>query len=285
MSEFTKRLAFSVIAAPAVVAIVFAGGAWLAVLLSVAAAIAAHEFYHLARETGSRPLHEHGVVLAASVPLFLHASVLGFWVPPVSVLMLVVLELLAVALAVRGIGGRPLEAVGTTVLGVLYTGGMLAFAYGLRYHAYVIGAGAGTALVAFPLLLTWGTDIGAYVVGRWLGVRKLAPSVSPGKTMAGAVGGLAVALVVSVLYAGWALPRFAVVTMPIGVALAFGAAMSVAAQVGDLVESMFKREAGLKDSSHLIPGHGGMLDRVDSLLFTLPLGYVLLTWLLVPAPR
>lgn len=285
MSEFTKRLAFSVIAAPAVVAIVYAGGAWLAVMLSVAAAIAAHEFYHLAQETGSRPLHEHGVLMAASVPLFMHASALGYWVPPVSLLLLAVLELLAVALLVRGTGGRPLEAVGTTLLGVLYTGAMLAFAYGLRYHPYVIGAGAGTALVAFPLLLTWGTDIGAYVFGRWLGVRKLAPSVSPGKTMAGAVGGLAVALVVSVLYARWGLPRFAMATLPIGVALAFGAAMSVAAQVGDLVESMFKREAGVKDSSHLIPGHGGMLDRVDSLLFTLPLGYVLLSWLLVPASR
>ncbi|MBI1809297.1 MAG: phosphatidate cytidylyltransferase [Gemmatimonadetes bacterium] len=285
MSDFPKRLAFAVVAAPAVVALVWLGGAWLAVLLSVASGLAAHEFFALSRDTGSRPLHAHGVTLAALVPLLVHARTLGLWVPPVSLLMLVVLELLVAALFARGSAGKPLEAVGLTLLGVFYTGGMLAFAYGLRYHPYVIGAGAGTALVAFPLLLTWGTDTGAYAVGRWLGVRKLMPTVSPGKTVAGAVGGLLAAVVIGVIYARVALPSWAMVTLRLPVAIGVGALLSVAAQLGDLVESMFKREVGVKDSSHLIPGHGGMLDRVDSLLFTLPLGYVLLSWLLVPAPR
>jgi phosphatidate cytidylyltransferase len=285
VSDFPKRLAFAVVGAPAVVALVFAGGAWLAGLLSVASALAAHEFFRLSADSGSRPLHEHGVLMAALIPLCMHARMLGLWVPPVGLLMLAVLELLLVALFVRGSKGRPLEAAGITLLGVFYTGGMLSFAYGLRYHPYVIGAGAGTALVAFPLLLTWGTDTGAYAFGRWLGVRKLMPTVSPGKTVAGAVGGVAAAIVISVAYARFALPAFAMVTLHPVVAIGFGVAMSAAAQVGDLVESMFKREAGVKDSSHLIPGHGGMLDRVDSLLFTLPIGYVLLSWLLVPAPR
>ncbi len=285
MTEFAKRVAFAVVAAPAVVAIGLAGGAALAALLSVASALAAHEFFLAARETGQRPLHAHGVVLAALVPLLVHASQLGLWVPPVAWLMLVVLELLTVALFLRGSAGRPIEAVGSTLLGIVYTGGMLSFAYALRYHPYVIGAGAGASLLAFPLLLTWGTDSGAFFFGKWLGVRKLMPTVSPGKTVAGAVGGVAVAIVISVAYARLALPAYAMVTLTPWVAVVFGIVMSVVAQVGDLVESMVKRQAGVKDSSHLIPGHGGMFDRVDSLLFALPVAYVLLSWLLVPAPR
>ncbi len=285
MTEFQKRLAFSLVAAPGAVAIVWFGGAALAVLLAVAAALAAFEFGHLGRDAGSRPLQEHGVVLAALVPLCVHAARLGLWAPPVSVLMLVVLEVLTVALWRRGATGRPLEAVGLTLFAVLYTGGMLSFAYALRYHPYAVDAASGTALVAFPLLLTWGTDIGGYVFGRWLGVRKLMPAVSPGKTVAGAVGGLIVAVVISVLFSRYALPRFAQLTLLPSRAVLFGVLLSVGGQIGDLVESMLKREAGVKDSSHLIPGHGGVLDRVDSMLFTLPLAYVLLSLMLMPAPR
>ena len=284
MSEFNKRLIFSLVAAPLVIWTVWAGGAWLAVLLSIAAAIGSYEFYRLAIGTGSTPLWGHGVLLSAAIPLAVHARFLGYWTPTISLLMVVVLELLTVALWVRGSKGRPLEVVGTTILGVLYTGGMLTFAYALRYHPYAVGAAAGTALVALPLLLTWGTDVGAYVFGRWLGIRKLMPAVSPAKTVAGAVGGMAVAVVVCFLFTKFVLLPYAHLTLSVGGALFFAVVVSAAGQVGDLVESMFKRESGVKDSSHLIPGHGGLLDRVDSLLFTLPIGYVLLGWLLIPAP-
>lgn len=284
MSEFTKRVTFAVIAAPAVVWAAWLGGLPLAMLLAVAAGIAAWEFYRLAIGSGSVPLWGHGVIFSALVPLLVHARFAGLWTPPLSVLMLVVLELLTVALWVRGSLGKPLEVVGITLLGVLYTGGMLSFAYALRYHGYAVGAAAGTALVALPLLLTWGTDIGGFVFGRAFGRRKLMPRISPGKTVVGAVGGLLLAVVVSVVYVRFVLQPAGHLTMPLWGVLLFGAVVSVAAQVGDLVESMLKRQAGVKDSSHLIPGHGGVLDRIDSLLFTLPLGFVLLGWLLIPAP-
>lgn len=285
MSEFWKRLAFSVVAAPTVIWLVWLGGAPLAILISVASAIAAYEFYRLAIGAGSVPLWGHGVVLSAAIPLFLYARQLGLWVPNVSIVMLMVLELLTVALWVRGAAGKPLEVVGITLLGVFYTGGMMSFALALRYHPYAIGAGAGTALVALPFLLTWGTDIGGYVFGRLIGGRKLMPAVSPGKTVAGAVGGLVLAIVITVLYERYTLRPQAQLGMLLQGAILFAVLVSVAGQVGDLVESMLKREAGVKDSSHLIPGHGGMLDRIDSLLFTLPVAYALLGWLLIPVPR
>jgi phosphatidate cytidylyltransferase len=283
MSELTKRIIVSLIAAPLAIWAVWLGGPALAVLLSVTAGLGAYEFYRLAIGAGSVPLWGHGVVLSALVPLFVHARFLGLWAPDVTVVMVLVLELLTVALWVRGSSGKPLEVVGITVLGVFYTGGMMSFAYALRYHPYAIGAAAGTALLVLPLLLTWGTDIGAYVFGRAFGRRKLMPEVSPGKTIAGAVGGLAVAIAISVCYERFALRPAASLGLTLWGAVLFGGVVSVAAQIGDLVESMLKRQAGVKDSSHLIPGHGGVLDRIDSLLFTLPVAYLLLGWLLTPA--
>jgi phosphatidate cytidylyltransferase len=285
LSELAKRTAFAVVAIPTLIWIVWLGGAPRAGLMSAVSAIAAYEFYKLAIGAGSVPLWGHGVLFSAALPLFVYARQLGLWVPNVAILMLLVLELLTVALLVRGSTGKPLEVVGITVLGVFYTGGMMAFAFALRYHPYVIGAAAGTALVSLPFALTWATDVGGYTFGRMIGGRKLMPSVSPGKTVAGAVGGLVLALVVAILYERFVLRPQAQLGMLLQGVILFAILVSVAGQVGDLVESMLKRQAGVKDSSHLIPGHGGMLDRIDSLLFTLPVSYALLGWLLIPVPR
>lgn len=285
MSEFWKRLAFSVVAAPTVIWIVWLGGAPLAILIAVASAIAAHEFYRLAIAAGNAPLWGHGIFYSAAIPLCVYASHIGLWVPGISIVMLLVLELLAVALWVRGADKKPLDAVGSTLLGLVYTGGMMSFALALRYHPYAIGAGAGTALVALPFILTWGTDIGGYVFGRLIGGKKLMPSVSPGKTIAGAVAGLVMAVIIAVLYERFTLRPQAQLGMLLQGTVLMALVVSIAGQVGDLVESMLKRQAGVKDSSHLIPGHGGMLDRIDSLLFTLPVSYAMLSWLLIPVPR
>jgi phosphatidate cytidylyltransferase len=103
--------------------------------------------------------------------------------------------------------------------------------------------------------------------------------------VAGAVGGLVVTMLVAWVGGRILLPRVAQLAMsPLG-ALLFGAAISVAAQIGDLFESLLKREAGVKNSSSLLPGHGGILDRFDSVFFALPVAYGLADWLLVPAPR
>ena len=192
--------------------------------------------------------------------------------------------LLGAAIWLRGVEGRPLGAVSTTVYGVLYTGGTLAFGYALRYHNYAVGDTAGALAVLFPVVLTWASDTGAYFSGRLIGGRKLMPSVSPGKTVAGAVGAIVVTVAATYAFVhGLLVPRAQLAFTPWGLVL-FGAAISVVAQVGDLAESLLKREAGVKDSGTLFPGHGGVLDRLDSLFFVLPTAYALYDWLLIPAP-
>jgi len=122
----------------------------------------------------------------------------------------------------------------------------------------------GPEILFLLLLLVIGADIGAFFAGRSFGRRKLAPRVSPGKTWEGAIGGLAAVALIA-----WA--GAAYLGLPIGAGVAFGCAVGIFSIVGDLTESMFKRAAGLKDSGALLPGHGGMLDRIDSVTAAAPL--------------
>jgi phosphatidate cytidylyltransferase len=284
LNEFAKRVLFALVAIPIVGAIIWGGGLALAILLAVIAGFASWEFYRLAIGTGSEPLWGHGVIFSVLIPLGVWARFQGIWTPPVSVVMLVVLELLTVALWVRGSGGKPLEVVGITLLGMFYTGGMMAFGYVLRYHRFAVEPIAGAFLVFLPLLLTWGTDTGAMLIGSRWGKAKLMPSISPNKTIVGAMGGLGVSVAVAILFVKFGLQPYAKLSMTLAAAALFGLLVSAAGQVGDLVESMLKRQAGVKDSSALIPGHGGALDRIDSMLFTLPVSFVLYELLLIPAP-
>ena len=284
MSELARRVASALVAAPITLACVWFGDAPLATLLAAAAAVGAWEFFRMADlASDARAFSRTGIVLAALVPLGVHAHARGLGDPPLTAAVLVVLALLALAVWRRGVQGRPLAAVATTLLGVLYVGVPLGYAYALRTYDYVVGRAAGSALVMLPILCTWASDIGAYAAGRAIGGPKLIAAVSPGKTVAGSVGALVASGALASAYAPLVLRPIANLGFAPGRALCFGLLVSMAAQLGDLVESLLKRDAGVKDSSHLIPGHGGVLDRVDSLLFVLPVSYLLLGWLLLPA--
>ena len=301
MSELTRRVLFAVVAAPVGIWVFLAGDWPLAALLAVASAIAAWEFFRIAWAGGATPLSDVGTALAGLVPLAVHASFLELYTVQPTHAAMVLLAVLAATIWIRGVRARPLTAAATTLLGVLYTGGLLSFAYSLRYHDAVRyydalpGASAlefgglrvspGGALLLMPVLLTWASDIGAFFVGRTVGGPKLIPAVSPSKTISGAVGGLLASILVAWLAARFLLRPAAQLGFRPGGVIVFGAVISVAAQVGDLFESLIKREAGVKDSSTLLPGHGGVLDRFDSLLFALPTAQLLANWLLVPAPR
>ena len=302
-AELTRRVTFGVIAAPIAIAILLYGGWPLAALLAVVSAIAAWEFFRIARASGLNPLDDIGVAIAGLIPLLVHARFLRLYDPsgrlgPLSLIAIVLLLLIALAIWTRGVSGHPLGAVASTAFGIAYTGGMLSFGYGIWNHdyasapaafsaggkTYVIGAGG--LLLLLPVFVTWASDIGAYAVGRTMGKRKLIPSISPAKTVEGAIGGLAASMLVAAVYTQYVLhptAHLGVRFAPAG-ALAVGAVVSVAAQIGDLAESLFKREAGVKDSSHLLPGHGGVLDRFDSLLFVLPTAFVLLSFMLTWVP-
>lgn len=283
MSELAKRVASALIGAPVALACIWFGGAPLATLLAAIAGVGAWEFYRMAAAAGGAPFARTGIVLASLLPLAAHAHVLRIGTPQPTAVVLVVLALLSLAIWRRGVSGKPLLAVATTLLGVVYVGTPMAYGYLLRYFDWVIGRSAGAAVLLLPVLCTWASDIGAYFVGRAIGGPKLIPAVSPGKTISGAVGGLLASAALAAAYAPLVLRPVAQVGFAPGRALLFGVLVSAAAQLGDLVESLLKRDAGVKDSSNLIPGHGGVLDRVDSLLFVLPVSYLLLRGLLLPA--
>ena len=145
---------------------------------------------------------------------------------------------------------------------------------GVAIVALCLLRGLGREMLVFLVVVVWASDIGAYAVGRLAGGRKLAPSISPGKTWSGAFGGLGAAVVV-----GWLLAAVAGVPGRWGVAAAAGV-LAVASQVGDLFESWVKRQFGVKDSGWLIPGHGGVLDRLDGVLAAAPAG-VVLAWVML----
>ena len=302
-SELARRVAFAVIAVPVGVAIVLYGGAPLAALLAIVSALGVWELFRLARAAGLAPLDDTGIVLAGLLPLLVHARYLRIYNPDsalgaLSLGALVLLALMGAAIWARGVNGKPLGAVAVTAFGVAYTGGMLSFGYAIRYHEYAfapaslamgsraITVPSGGLLLLLPLFITWASDTGAYAVGKSIGRHKLAPAVSPGKTIEGAIGALVVSVIVGWAYSHYVLRPAAHLDFrspPVGAVL-FSLLVSVAGQIGDLAKSLFKREVGVKDSSHIIPGHGGILDRFDSLLFALPLSYVLFSWLLTWAP-
>jgi phosphatidate cytidylyltransferase len=173
----------------------------------------------------------------------------------------------------------PLASVAVTVLAPVYVGGTLAFGVHLRGLPGVSDGSLGwdgAIVLIFPLVVTWVGDSAAYFSGRRWGRTKLLPAVSPGKTVAGAVGGLLGAVIAAAVYSTLLINPHTSMILSWASAAILGLLLGGIAQVGDLAESLLKREAGVKDSGTLLPGHGGLLDRFDSVLFTLPVTYALL---------
>jgi phosphatidate cytidylyltransferase len=176
-------------------------------------------------------------------------------------MLLVMINLALVALAFARPSAETLTRIPVNMLALIYVGLPLGT---LAWIRVAFGPAALTWLVAVIAL----SDSAQYYTGRAFGRRKLAPLISPGKTIEGAVGGLVIAAV-----AGGALARWAMPALPLGVAIVLALVIAMFGMAGDLFESLLKRSAGVKDSSGLIPGHGGVLDRVDAYLFAAPIFY------------
>jgi phosphatidate cytidylyltransferase len=274
-SELARRIGFAAVAIPLVLLVVWYGGLPLAALVAIAAALGAGELFDLAERGGVRPFRTLGITTAALLPpvtwLAIDRPMIGEALADAGLFVgaLWVVFLLTWALAVRAPSDRPLSAAAVTLLGVTYAGALPASILLLRHGAEPTRSWAGLWLVCYPLVVTWVCDTAAMFGGRAFGGPKLSPVVSPGKTRSGALAGVVGALLVAPVFSAWVFPRWAV-DLSLGRALVVAAVLSVVGQVGDLAESLFKREAGVKDSSQLLPGHGGILDRLDSLYFVMP---------------
>jgi phosphatidate cytidylyltransferase len=274
--HLTKRILFAVVAIPATMGVIWLGGWWLILAVAALGILGVREVYDLARRQEIEPLRWLGYIAAAAMPVGMdllswNASAGPLFVTALTLWLLVVL---VVAMG-RGPTRRPLATVAITSLGTLYAALPLTFLIPLRFVGGSRSPTGALALVLLPLVLTWICDTFAYMVGSQLKGPKMAPVLSPNKTWSGAVGGAVAAIAAAVLLGqivnrwGWSFSTLQL--------LILGLAVGIVAQVGDVAESLLKREAGVKDSSNLIPGHGGVLDRLDSLYFVIPVTTTLIS--------
>jgi len=266
------RVASGLVFVPLLILLARAGGlAWLGFVV-LQTGLGLEEFYRMARAKGLAPVRWLGFASAfvllglAYRPQTPNASLLTTGG---------LLVLLALALR-RGGQPRVLESAAVTAFGVLYVGWLSAHFVLLRELPWRAGLAYsdGGSLVLYAFLVTWSCDTGAYLTGRLFGRTRPWATISPRKTLEGAMGGLLFAVIAAqigaatFLRAGGGTP---LLTWPH--ALAIGVLVGICGQVGDFVESLFKRDAASGDSSDLIPGHGGVLDRFDSLYFGAPIVY------------
>lgn len=276
--ELRSRLLVVAVIAPVSVLAIYLDDWYLTALVAAISGLAAHEFYNLARDRAGRPLAWLGVPAAALLVLIAAIEPSFHVWGNRALTLLLLLGLLAVACSTLDRSTeQPLLSATATVSGVLYTGGTLSFALLLRHLPEIRGAMPvrpldGFLLVMLPVAVTALGDSASYFVGKRMGRTRLAPRLSPGKTVEGSIGGLAGAVATGYV-AGLFMDKVATLTLTPVMCAGIGLLLGIAGQLGDLSESLLKREAGVKDSGDLLPGHGGVLDRFDSLLFTMPLAY------------
>ncbi len=258
MKKLLSRVVVAAVFIPVLVLAVRLGALPLLVLVEIMVLVGLVEFYGIAERCGARPARAVGMVSAAFVLAALGGY--GRWTAG-DVLLSATAFLLVLGMAKPGTGY--VTGTAATMLGIVY----VALAFG---HVLVLRrmTPAGWRAALLPFALTWSCDTGAYSVGSMLGRHRMAPSLSPRKSWEGAVGGLLACFAGAFIARLWFAPFLSVQHC-----LELGLLIGVVAQVGDLAESKMKREAGVEDSSTLIPGHGGVLDRLDSLLFAIPATY------------
>lgn len=256
------RIITAVAGLPLLIAAVWFGTPWFTIIVAAMAAIGSFEFYRMCHNLGFQTLRSFAVVWTVLLVAGQHCKY--DVVTPLLVTLGVVVP--AVWMLIRRNRERAFVEWAFTIAGILYIGWMMSWWIGLR------NLEMGREWVFFGLFTTFANDTCAFFCGRTWGRKPLAPSISPGKTWQGAIGGGIAAVIVSVALK-------AVLQLPstyLQVSL-LGCLVSIFAQLGDLLESLFKRNAGVKDSSKLLPGHGGILDRIDSLIFT---GFIVYYWVI-----
>ncbi|MEW5974898.1 MAG: phosphatidate cytidylyltransferase [Acidobacteriota bacterium] len=231
-------------------------------LVAVTSVICLEEFYALLRHSGISPHRLAGhwfglLILAAALYRPLDSS-LAFYL-----LCLTAMTLMVLGIAKVGRLQEALASASATLLGLVYVPGLLSFLIIVR--SLPLPDLSGSRWIFIFLLMVWLGDTAAYYTGSWLGRHRLAPLISPKKTVEGALGGLVGSIIGAFLGSYWFSPGVSRSHL-----LSLALVVGIASQIGDLAESALKRGAGVKDSSQLLPGHGGMLDRIDGVLFGAP---------------
>ena len=284
-----KRIITAAVLIPIVVIAVYWGPSWLvAVLAALVALLALLEFFKLSEQMGLRAFAIWAMICAAT--LFYSQLVAGSagvhhlgsnWELVQGVPIVISLEtiLLFFVFGAAAIGIASRKPLADVLPGIsVSAGGLLMIALPFSYLVRMDSRPrVGPVLVLFTLALVWAGDSLAYFVGKSIGRVKMAPALSPKKTWEGAAGNLLGSLIAGAVFAWW--QGSALAPWLVTAALA-----NVAGQVGDLVESAYKRGAGAKDSGSLLPGHGGMLDRIDSLILAAPVVWLAASWLLQGRP-
>ncbi len=279
-----RRIFTAVVLIPVVVALVWWGPAWvLAGVAALIAILALVEFFDLGERMGMRPFRKWTIVCAAGLfyaqysqglvethvfgqGLSIVRNAAGGVLSIDAVLLVFIFGAAGIGLATRWALHEVLPAIAISSAGLLFV--PLPFSYLVRINEIPL---EGRRLVLFTLCLVWAGDILAYFVGKGLGRVPMAPALSPNKTWEGAMGNMLASLLVGVFFAKWL--HTDALTM-----LVIAGAANIAGQMGDLIESAYKRGAAVKDSSTLLPGHGGVLDRIDSLILASPVVWALYQW-------
>lgn len=268
-SNLAVRLLTAAVAVPIILALLYRGPPWAMYALALPALLAGvWELLSMTHE-GDTLLKSLGLLVTAVASIAVYA-----WgrEPRVVLSVLAVVPLVGPMLTLLRIGELRTAALRAATLGFgpLWIGLPLTWLAVMRRD---VGGGEGASYVVMALMFAWFSDTGGYFAGRAFGKRKLYEAVSPKKTWAGAFGGLAGAALGALLAHFWYLPE-----IPLWHALVLSQVAGALGQVGDLAESLFKRSTGVKDSGQLVPGHGGILDRVDALLVTATAVYLYTVW-------
>jgi phosphatidate cytidylyltransferase len=269
-----KRILASAIFLPCLIVIARRGGYYYVGLIDIMILIGLWEFYRMMEAKGLRPYKTMGILsgLALSWYVFFQQGIYANLLLSIIFIGTMTLEL------ARKDKGLAVYHISVTVFGVFYVAWLGSHLILLRElpHLKRLDYSMGFSFVIVAFALTWCYDTGAYFIGSWFGKRQLLPSVSPGKTVEGALGGLVLSIV-GILVVRRLLAPYLSLVQAVGLAVF----ASIVGQLGDLAESMIKRDVKIKDASTTIPGHGGVLDRFDSLLFTSPLLYYLLKYVIL----
>jgi phosphatidate cytidylyltransferase len=271
---FIKRLIVAIILVPTGVLLIYEGGVIFTVFVGILLALAAWEYSYLFKMAGLRPASF--IVLAGCLAFFIGRAVNGFESAALLITMLFLVSMVYHLVQYE----RGFLQSGTdftvTLVGAIYIGWLGAYFLSLRQ----LPNGMWWMLLVLPTV--WLADTGAYSIGTTLGKHPFSPKLSPKKTWEGYFGGILFGTLGGALFAWlWSFAIEPGTGMNPGAGAILGFILAVLTPLGDLGESMFKRQAGVKDSSNLIPGHGGALDRIDSWLWAVPIGYYFIVYFLL----